>query len=76
MDTRKDDLDQLYHTYNDKSLPTEVRRRAYQSYQEIQRQLSNRPLMEARERLVKAHRAGDSEAVEKITNEIHARFGH
>ena len=76
MDNRKADLGELSRIFNNEGLPTEVRRRAYQSYQEIQRQLSNRPLMEARERLVKAHRAGDSEAVEKITNEIHARFGH
>ena len=69
MDTRKDDLEELSRIFNNEGLPTEVRRRAYQSYQEIQRQLSNRPLMEA-------HRAGDSEAVEKITDEIHARFGH
>lgn len=76
MNNRKADLEELYRTYNDESLPTEVRRKAYHTYQEIQRQLSNKPLMEARERLVKAQQAGDYRAVEKITNEIHARFGH
>ena len=71
MDNSRDhDLRLLHRCFSDKSLPMSKRNAAYRTYQSIQAQVKDRPLVKLRYRLIAAHRASDYEEAEKIEQQI------
>lgn len=67
---REAQLRQLKKVINDPNKPKFVRHRADQAYKKIVEQLRDPKLMALRERLIKATRAGDGRATDKITKLI------
>lgn len=79
MDNSRDaDLAVLYERFNDHNLSQARRRNAYHTFQNIQSQIKDRPLVKLRFRLIAAHRASDVvevEKLEKLIDEYSRRTG-
>lgn len=67
MDNSRDaDLKALYERFNDPTISRAKRIAAHRAFESIQAKVKDRTLVRMRERLVKAHRANDTEEIEKI----------
>lgn len=68
--TREDNLKSLKEDMDNPLLPMGTRQKAHRTFNNILRQIKDRKLISMRERLLRAHRAGDDKVAEKITLEI------
>ena len=68
--TRGGDLSKLHNIFNDPLVPIGRRKNAHRSFQKIHAQMRDRKLNNLRHRLAKANLASDSDATEKLTEEI------
>lgn len=69
--TREGDLKKLHRDFNNPLLPLSSRRKAHRAFHNILRQVNDRTLMRQRLQLLRAHKAGDAEAAERITMQLH-----
>ena len=68
--TREGELMRLNRVFNDPLKSRHERRLAHDTFNKILRQVKDKHLTELRRRLIRAHQAGDTDAAEKITDEI------
>jgi hypothetical protein len=68
--SREYDLRALKTRFEDATLPSHVRSRAYRKFQDILAQAKDRTLQELRYRLVLAHRNDDPEIASKLEEQI------
>ena len=66
MHGRAGELKKLYEDMHNPDLPAIVRERADRAMQKIREQMKDKRLMEMREQLIRATRAGDSAAARRI----------
>ena len=70
--TREGELKRLSEVFNNPLKSRHERRLAHDTFNKILRQVKDKKLTELRRRLIRAHQANDTEAAEKITDEIEA----
>ena len=68
--TREGELKRLHEVFNNPLKSRHERRLAHDTFNKILRQVKDKHLTELRRRLIRAHQANDTEAAEKITDEI------
>lgn len=68
--TRREDIEQLKRVINDYSKPRIERERAQDALNTIMRQMEQRDVSDTREQLIRAARAGDTKAMERITERL------